>query len=199
MADPVLPPSFYARDVNIVARDLIGCFLEHEGVGGYIVETEAYNRDDPACHAYTGRTARNEVMFGPPGHAYIYFTYGMHYLLNVVCEGEGEPAAALIRALEPATGIETMRRRRAPVSEPRQLANGPAKLVQALGIGPEMNGAQVYRGRLKIFARLADWQEVSILTTPRIGIRVGTRREWRYCAADSRYLSRRVTSKGVSR
>lgn len=138
-------------------------------------------------------------MFGPPGRAYIYFTYGMHYLLNVVCEVEGEPAAVLIRAIEPVAGIEAMRQRRAPVSDLRALANGPAKLVEALGIGAELNGAPVYRGRLKIRGRDADWQDVSIVSTPRIGISVGTRREWRYCAAESRYLSRKAASKGASR
>jgi len=199
MAEPLLPLSFYRRDANSVARELIGCFLDHEGVGGYIVETEAYRRDDPACHAYNGRTVRNEVMFGPPGRAYVYFTYGMHHLFNVVCEGEGEPAAVLVRALEPVTGIDVMRRRRAPVSDLHQLANGPAKLVEALGIGPELNGVPVYRGRLKIRGRTADWQKTRIVATPRIGIRVGTRRRWRYCAAESRFLSRKVASKGASR
>lgn len=193
---PVLERSFYARDVHDVARGLIGCRLEHEGVGGYIVETEAYNRDDPACHAFRGRTVRNEVMFGPPGRAYIYFTYGMHHMLNVVCEAEGEPAAVLIRAIEPVTGIETMRRRRAPVERLSELANGPGKLTRALGLDLEQNGIPVYRGRLKIYARDADWQETGIITTPRIGIRVGTRREWRYCAAESRFLSRRAAPKG---
>ncbi len=108
-ASPVLPESFYARDVRQVARDLIGCKLLHEGVGGIIVETEAYDRDDPACHASRGMTGRNQVMFGPPGRAYVYFSYGMHHLLNIVCRQEGHPAAVLIRALEPTDGIEAMR------------------------------------------------------------------------------------------
>lgn len=199
MDKPILSPSFYARDVNSVARELVGCLIDHEGVGGYIVETEAYNRNDPACHAYIGRTARNEVMFGPPGRAYVYFTYGIHYLFNVVCEEKGQPAAVLIRSIEPVSGIEAMRQRRAPVSKLHDLTNGPAKLVQALGIGPELNGAPVYRGRLKVYARSADWQTMRVIATPRIGIRVGTRRKWRYCAADSMFLSRKVASKGALR
>lgn len=138
-------------------------------------------------------------MFGPPGRAYVYFTYGMHHLLNVVCEAEGEPAAVLIRAIEPVAGIGAMRLRRAPVSELRALTNGPAKLVQALGIGAELNGAPVYRGRLKIRGRDAEWQRVRVVSTPRIGISVGTRREWRYCAAESSYLSRKAAAKGASR
>jgi DNA-3-methyladenine glycosylase len=190
---------FYERDVRIVARELIGCKLLCNGVGGIIVETEAYNRNDPACHAFRGETERNRVMFGPPGRAYVYFTYGMHYLLNIVCEQQGEPAAVLIRALVPTDGVEQMRRRREPVSNLVELANGPAKLTQALAIGPEYNGKPVYRGALKVYSSSAEWQRTKIETTPRIGIRVGTRREWRYCAADSRYLSRKPTAKGAAK
>jgi DNA-3-methyladenine glycosylase len=196
---PVLKRSFFARDVHEVSRDLIGCRLDYEGAGGLIVETEAYNRNDPACHAYSGMTARNKVMFGPPGRAYIYFTYGMHHLLNIVCEAEGEPAAVLIRAIEPTEGIDMMRRRRAPVTRLAEFTNGPGKLTRALGIDLEQNGIPVYRGQLKIFARTSDWRQTEIVTSPRIGIRVGTRREWRYCAADSRFLSRKVASKGERR
>lgn len=191
--------SFYNRTVHDVARDLIGCKLLHKGVGGIIVETEAYNREDPACHAACGRTERNRAMFGPPGRAYVYFTYGMHHLLNIVCEEEGEPAAVLIRALEPTDGIETMQRRRAPVHETGSLTNGPGKLAQALGIDLEQYGIPVYRGDLKVYESAADWQKPEIMTTPRIGIRVGTRREWRYCAADSRFLSRKLAAKGAGK
>lgn len=186
-----LPQEFYARDVNLVARELVGCMLVHEGVGGVIVETEAYNRDDPACHAYRGQTERNQVMFGPPGRAYVYFTYGMHHLLNIVCEQEGEPAAVLIRGLEPRKGIEAMRERRAPVRELRQLTNGPGKLCQALGIDLDQNGIPVYRGKLKIYPPDTEWQGTGIVAAPRIGIRVGTRRKWRYCARGSSFLSRK--------
>ncbi len=199
MKSKILPKSFYDRTVHDVARDLIGCRLLHRDVGGIIVETEAYNRDDPACHAAVGLTERNRVMFGPPGRAYVYFSYGMHHLLNIVCEGEGEPAAVLIRALEPTDGIETMRRRRAPVHELHDLTNGPGKLAEALGIDLQQYGTPVYRGDIKVYARGIDWQRPKIIATPRIGIRVGTRRKWRYCAAGSRFLSRKLTAKGAAK
>lgn len=199
MPENVLPKSFYARKVHSVARDLIGCRLLHDGVGGIIVETEAYNREDPACHAYRGPTERNRAMFGPPGRAYIYFTYGMHHLVNVVCEKEGEPAAVLIRALEPTDGVAEMKRRRAKVRGLVQLANGPGKLAEALGIDLRHYGQPVYRGGLRIRARGADWQKPKIVTTPRIGIKTGTARKWRYCAADSGFLSRKLTAKGADK
>ena len=197
MPAKVLPKSFYARSVHRVAPDLVGCRILHNGVGGVIVETEAYDKEDPACHAAAGMTERNRVMFGPPGRAYVYFTYGMHYLLNIVCEEEGEPAGVLLRALEPTDGIEEMRRMRAPVHELHDLTNGPGKLAQALGVDLSQYGKPVYRGELRIFARKDDWQEPRIIATPRIGIRVGTKRKWRYCAADSRFLSRKLSAKGA--
>lgn len=194
-----LPRSFFERDVRQVARELVGCTLLASGVGGIIVETEAYNGDDPACHAFRGRTDRNRVMFGPPGRAYVYFTYGMHYLFNIVCEQEGEPAAVLIRALEPTAGIEEMRKRRAPVARLTEMTNGPAKITEALAIGPEMYGKPVYRGALKVCPRTVELQRIRIEATPRIGIRVGTRRKWRFCAADSRYLSQKLRAKGAAK
>ena len=166
-------------------------------VGGIIVETEAYNRHDPACHAYSGVTERNRIMFGPPGRAYIYFTYGMHHLFNIICEEEGEPAAVLIRAIEPTDGIAIMRQRRAPVYEVLQLTNGPGKLAQALGMDLSEYGKPVYRGDIKVFERSPDWKRPGIVVTARIGIKVGTRRKWRYCAAGSRYLSRNISEKGA--
>jgi DNA-3-methyladenine glycosylase len=195
MKSRILPESFYSRRVHEVAPDLIGCKLLHEGVGGIIVETEAYEREDPACHAYRGMTERNKVMFGPPGRAYIYFTYGIHFLFNIVCEEEGEPAGVLVRALEPTDGIETMRVRREPVTALRQLANGPGKLTQALGIDLRLYGKPVFRGDLKVYSREADWLEPRILATPRIGIKAGTRRKWRYVAADNDYVSRKPDRK----
>ncbi len=198
MAPAPLPASFYERDVLAVARDLVGCKLLCDGVGGIIVETEAYNRHDPACHAYRGLTQRNRVMFGPPGRAYVYFTYGMHHLLNIVCEQEGEPAAVLIRALEPSDGIDTMRKRRR-TSRATELTSGPAKITQALAIDLELNGAPVYEGRLKIYPRSSEWQKTKIEATPRIGIKVGTRRKWRFCAGGNKYLSRKATLKGAAR
>lgn len=193
----VLPKDFYNRSVHKVARDLIGCTFLHKGVGGVIVETEAYNRRDPACHAYRGMTERNKIMFGTPGKAYIYFTYGMHYLLNIVCEEEGEPAAVLIRAMEPEHDIEIMRKRRAPVHALSQLTNGPAKITQALDLDLRHNGLPVYRGELKVYPRKAEWQGIRIVATPRIGISVGKRRKWRYCATGSRFLSRKLAVKGA--
>lgn len=190
----LLPKAFYDRTVHTVAKELIGCKILHKGVGGIIVETEAYERDDPACHAACGRTERNRAMFGDPGRAYVYFTYGMHHLLNIVCEGKGEPAAVLIRALEPTDGIGEMRRRRKPVQALHELTNGPGKLAQALGIDLEQYGLPVYRGDIKVYGRASDWQRPAIVATPRIGIRVGTNRHWRYCAADSRFLSRKLAS-----
>ena len=195
----LLPKSFYARKVHTVARELIGCKLHHDGIGGIIAETEAYNRDDPACHAFRGRTERNRVMFGPPGRAYIYFTYGMHHLVNIVCEEEGEPAAVLIRALEPTDGIEVMKSRRPGAHGIVQLANGPGKIAEALGIDLRHYGQPVYRGGLKIHGREADWHTPRIVATPRIGIKAGTKRRWRYCAADSGFLSRKLTAKGVDK
>lgn len=197
MRPKILPKSFYNRSVHTVAPELIGCLILHDGVGGIIVETEAYDREDPACHAAAGMTGRNRVMFGPPGRAYVYFTYGMHHLLNIVCEEDGEPAGVLLRALEPTDGIEEMRRRRAPVHDLHDLTDGPGKLAQALGVDLRQYGLPVYRGELKIYARQVDWQKPRIIATPRIGIRVGTRRKWRYCAADSRFLSRKLSAKGA--
>ena len=199
MPPKLLPKSFYNRTVHTVASELIGCKLVYKGVGGIIVETEAYDSEDPACHAARGLTERNRAMFGSPGRAYVYFTYGMHHLLNIVCEEEHQPAAVLIRALEPTDGIDEMRRRRSPVKALHDLTNGPGKLAEALGINLEQYGLPVYRGDLKVFARGADWQKPKIVATPRIGIRVGTRRKWRYCAKESGFLSRKLAEKGAEK
>ncbi len=131
--------AFYARSVHEVARDLVGCTLLHDGVGGTIVETESYHRDDPACHAYGGPTPRSEILWGAPGIAYVYFSYGVHSLLNAVCEPEGEAAAVLIRAIEPTHGIDAMRERRGR-EDVRDLCSGPGKLTQALGVELADNG-----------------------------------------------------------
>ncbi|MHB1326053.1 MAG: DNA-3-methyladenine glycosylase [Thermoleophilia bacterium] len=199
MPPKLLPKSFYNRTVHTVASELIGCKLVYKGVGGIIVETEAYDSEDPACHAARGLTERNRAMFGSPGRAYVYFTYGMHHLLNIVCEEEHQPAAVLIRALEPTDGIDEMRRRRSPVKALHDLTNGPGKLAEALGINLEQYGLPVYRGDLKVFARAADWQKPDIIATARIGITVGTRRKWRYCAKDSGFLSRKLAAKGAAK
>ena len=144
--------SFFARSALEVARDLIGCTFLFRGAGGRIVETEAYRQDDPCCHGYRGKTARNAVLFGPPGHLYVYFTYGMHFCANVACEEEGVAAGVLLRALEPERGVEEMVARRGMV-EPRLLASGPARLAQALGIGREQNGLPVWEPPLAILPR----------------------------------------------
>ena len=169
-----------------VAPDLIGVTLLVDGVGGRIVEVEAYDQEDPASHAYRGRTPRNESMFGPPGHAYVYRSYGIHWCLNLVCGGHGVPEAALIRALEPTEGIDEQRRRRG-VNDLRALCSGPGKLCQALAIAHGHDGLPLDRPPF----RLRERKDVpEILTAPRIGITRATELSWRYLEAGSRYVSR---------
>jgi len=169
---------------------LIGCQLFYDGRGGVIVETESYERDDPACHAYVGLTARNEVLFGPPGRAYVYLSYGIHSLLNAVAEREGEAAAVLIRALEPTAGLEEMRRRRG-VDRDEELCSGPGKLTEALGIGLGENGAELDRDPFLLLPREPGWRG-EIVTGPRIGITKAVDRPWRFCAAGNRHVSRPI-------
>jgi DNA-3-methyladenine glycosylase len=180
---------FFARSVHDVARDLIGCELRFEGVGGVIVETESYERDDPACHAYVGLTPRTSTLFGPPGRAYVYLSYGVHSCLNFVCEPEGRAAAVLIRALEPRWGIEEMRSRRGR-SEAHELCSGPGKLTEALGIGLEVNAASLVEPPFELRARGPEWKDVEVVTGPRIGISRAADYPWRFCAAGSDFLSR---------
>jgi len=182
----LLDPSFYARDVHTVARELIGCSLTVDGVGGVIVETEAYNADDPACHAYRGPTERNAPLYESPGHAYVYLSYGIHSLLNAVAEPEGEPAAVLIRALEPVWGVEQMVERRG-LDQVDQLCSGPGKLTQALGVGLHHNRSALDRAPFEI---RREAESPSLVEGPRIGISVGTELPWRYCAAGNRFVSR---------
>jgi DNA-3-methyladenine glycosylase len=183
-----LDAAFFERSVHVVARELIGCRLFHGGCGGTIVETESYERDDPACHAYAGLTGRTEVLFGPPGRAYVYLSYGIHSLLNAVAEPDGEAAAVLIRALEPSAGLETMRERRGARSD-ADLCSGPGKLSEALGIGLDANGADLCAPPFLLAPREDGWQG-RIVAGPRVGITKAAERPWRFCLAGSRFVSR---------
>lgn len=182
-----LRPDFFDRSVHTVARELIGCRLFFEGCGGTIVETESYERDDPACHAYVGLTERTRVLFGPPGRAYVYLSYGIHSLLNAVCEPEGEAAAVLIRALEPTAGLERMRERRGERPD-ADLCSGPGKLTEALGVGLEQNGAELDREPFLLLPPAGAPPAVTV--GPRVGITKAVDRPWRFCAAGSGFVSR---------
>jgi DNA-3-methyladenine glycosylase len=184
-----LGAEFFERSVHDVARDLIGCELRFDGVGGVIVDVEAYERDDPACHAYVGLTPRTATLFGPPGRAYVYLSYGIHSCLNFVCEPEGDAAAVLIRAVEPRWGIDEMRRRRGR-QDPRDLCSGPGKLTEALGIGLDMDRAPLDEPPFEVRAPAEEWADVEVGCGPRIGITRAAELPWRFCARDSRYLSR---------
>jgi len=181
-----LGADFYDRSVHEVARDLIGCTLLYEGRGGVVVETESYEADDPACHAYVGLTERTRVLFGPPGYAYVYLSYGIHSLLNAVAEPEGEAAAVLIRALEPTHGIGGMRARRGGKAD-AELCSGPGKLTEALGIDLGDNERDLTR---EPFLLTLPEERPQIVTGPRIGITKAIDRPWRFCAAGSPYVSR---------
>lgn len=184
-----LDVGFFNRSVHTVARDLIGCTLYCEGVGGVIVETESYAENDPACHANNGPTERSKVLFGPPGRTYVYFTYGMHNMLNFVAEPEGTVGAVLVRALEPTDGIEVMQSRRG-MDRLEDLCSGPAKLTQALAIELAHNDHPVGENGIAVTTREGDWLVPEIVTGPRIGIRKAVERPWRYCAAASRFVSK---------
>jgi DNA-3-methyladenine glycosylase len=183
-----MTPDFYDRPVLEVARNLIGCLVSHRGTAGVIVETEAYHQSEPACHAYVGLTKRTETLFGPPGRAYVYRSYGVHALLNAVAEPEGVGAAALIRALEPVEGLDLMRARRGLWRE-EDLCSGPGKLTQALGIGLSDNGSDLARGSVRIGAPLPSWRGVKAIAVPRIGITRAVELPWRFCAVGSRSVS----------
>jgi DNA-3-methyladenine glycosylase len=186
--------AFYARPVVEVARDLIGCVVSHDGSAGVIVETEAYHESEPASHAYVGLTARTRVLFGRPGSAYLYLSYGLHACLNAVCEPEGVGAAVLIRALEPVEGIEAMRMRRG-MTRLEDLCSGPGKLTQALAIGLELNGTDLIQGPIVIDRRPRAWREVEVAASKRIGITKAADLPWRFSALGSRYLSRPALSR----
>jgi DNA-3-methyladenine glycosylase len=180
--------AFFERSVHDVAIDLVGCELFYEGCGGTIVETESYERDDPACHAYVGLTPRTETLFGPPARAYVYLSYGIHCLLNAVAEPEGVAAAVLIRALQPTVGLEAMRERRGTRRD-ADLCSGPGKLTEALGIDLDANGADLLAPPFELRGRPAGW-DGQIVTGPRVGITKAVERPWRYCLAGSPFVSR---------
>jgi DNA-3-methyladenine glycosylase len=185
-----LPAAFYDRPVLEVARDLVGCVVSHADTSGVIVETEAYHGSEPACHAFVGLTARTKTLFGPPGRAYVYRSYGIHALLNAVCEAEGVGAAVLIRALEPRQGIELMRERRG-IEPIEQLCSGPGKLTQALAIELGENDTPLTgAGPVSISPPPDPWRDVELVVGPRIGITKAVELPWRFCAHGSRHISR---------
>jgi DNA-3-methyladenine glycosylase len=183
-----LGADFYTRSVHAVAEDLVGCVVRHGATAGRIVEVESYHQSEPACHAFAGLTPRTGTLFGPPGRAYVYRSYGVHALLNAVAETEGVGAAVLIRALEPVDGLEEMRSRRG-VARDEQLCSGPAKLTQALGIGLELNGSSLLDGPIRIEPR-GDGARPRVVRGERIGITKAVDLPWRFCDADSRHVSR---------
>jgi DNA-3-methyladenine glycosylase len=185
---PVLRADLFSRSVHEVAPALVGTTLLVDGVGGPIVEVEAYDHEDPAAHGYRGRTPRNASMFGPPGRAYVYRSYGIHWCLNFVCEAEGVASAVLIRALEPTQGLDEMRKRRG-VDDPRLLCSGPGRLCQALAVTRNHDGLRLDQPPFELLERE---DEPEIVAGPRVGIAQAVDRPWRYGVAGSRFLSRRI-------
>jgi DNA-3-methyladenine glycosylase len=181
-----LKRAFFARSVHEVAPDLIGATLLVNGVGGVIVELEAYHHTDPAAHSFNGPTPRNAVMFGPGGSVYVYRSYGIHWCVNFVCEREGSASAVLIRALEPTQGIAAMRRRRG-VQEARSLCSGPGKLTEALGITHAHNGLALDLPPFALYARIGT---IEVATGVRIGITKAVELPWRYGLKGSKFLSK---------
>jgi DNA-3-methyladenine glycosylase len=193
--NPALPPpklgkplkrSFFARSVHDVAPDLIGATFLVNGVGGIIVELEAYHHSEPAAHSFNGPTPRNLVMFGPPGFSYVYRSYGIHWCVNFVCEKEGSASAVLIRALQPTHGIPAMRRRRG-LHDERSLCSGPGKLCEALGITIAHSELPLDKPPIALIARAS---KPGIVTGPRIGITKAAELPWRYGLKDSKFVSK---------
>jgi DNA-3-methyladenine glycosylase len=181
-----LRKSFFSRSVHEVAPELIGATLLFRGAGGIIVEVEAYHHTDPAAHSYGGETPRNAVMFGPPGYAYVYRSYGIHWCVNFVCEHAGSASAVLIRALEPTEGLAAMQRRRG-TKDIRLLCSGPGRLTEALGITRAQNGAALDEPPFELRSREG---RVEVLAGPRIGITKAAEQPWRYGLKGSRFLSK---------
>jgi DNA-3-methyladenine glycosylase len=181
-----LDRTFFARSVHVVAPDLIGATLLVNGVGGRIVEVEAYHHTDPASHSFRGPTDRNSVMFGPPGYAYVYRSYGIHWCLNFVCEHAGSASAVLVRALEPLHGLAEMRQRRGVVEE-RLLCSGPGRLCQALGITGSHNGLRLDRPPFRLIGRS---EKPEIVVGVRVGISRAVELPWRYGLKGSPFLSK---------
>lgn len=182
-----LSRAFFNRSVHDVAPELIGAVLLFNGVGGRLVEVEAYHQSEPAAHSFRGPTARNSVMFGPPGYAYVYRSYGIHWCLNFVCEPAGAAGAVLIRAIEPTAGLAAMRRRRG-LSDERLLCSGPGRLCEALGISGRHNGLSLTSPPFEIFA--GDGRVTEVVAGPRIGITKAVDLPWRYGEKGSRFLSK---------
>ncbi len=194
-----LPAEFYDRPVLEVARELIGCTVVHADTAGVIVETEAYHESEPACHAFVGLTPRTRTLFGPPGKAYVYRSYGIHALLNAVCEPEGVGAAVLIRALEPTVGIEQMRARRPRGTRgaraglalrDSELCSGPGKLTQALGISLQDNESDLTRGPVRILQPEGEWADAEVVLDTRVGITRAVDLPWRFCVVGNAHVSR---------
>ena len=190
----MLSRSFYRRPSVEVAPDLLGRTLvrvlqDGARLSARIVEVEAYREDDPASHSYRGRTARTEVMFGPPGRLYVYFTYGMHFCMNVVTGDDGEGSAVLLRAAEPLEGLERMALHRG-LADPRLLCAGPGRLCQALAVGRAQNGVDLVGGGELRIERGVPVPADEVAAGPRVGITVATERPWRFVVAGSRFLSR---------
>jgi DNA-3-methyladenine glycosylase len=184
-----LNEAFYARPVTEVARDLIGCVLRHGPCAGRIVEAEGYHQSEPASHAFAGLTPRTRTLFGAPGLAYVYRSYGIHACINAVAEEDGVGAAALIRALEPVEGLDLMRARRG-LDRPEDLCSGPGKLTQALGIWLDLDGTSLVDGPIMVTPRPAGAPEPRIVVSERVGITKAVDLPWRFCDADSRHVSR---------
>jgi DNA-3-methyladenine glycosylase len=187
-----LSRSFHARDPLVVAPELLNKVLAcHDGRVGRIVEVEAYRGDDPAAHSYRGRTPRNEVMFGPPGHMYVYFTYGMHWCCNAVCGPKGAGNAILIRAMQPVAGLDLMHAARPLAKNDRQLCNGPACLTQAMSITKLQNGIDLVKGDAYVLADDGTPPPDHPVQTTRIGISKAVDYPWRWYVRDSAYVSRK--------